>query len=133
MTKNNNTLLALTAFSIVLNIVVFNYFSIALFIFSIFLWWDYTKKYKAIKNLKIQIVPEYRTAFKKEAFYLATKAPAKFFGNSESFEIGKSFNALIIDDEYYDLNLIERLSKFIYNGDDRNIVERYLDSKIIKI
>lgn len=68
-----------------------------------------------------------------EAFYLATKAPAKFFGNSESFEIGKSFNALIIDDEYYDLNLIERLSKFIYNGDDRNIVERYLDSKIIKI
>lgn len=73
MTKNNNTLLALTAFSIVLNIFVFNYFSIALFIFSLFLWWDYSKKYKAIKNLKIEIVPEYRTAFKKEAFYLAVK------------------------------------------------------------
>ncbi|MGM0640880.1 MAG: amidohydrolase family protein [Thermotogota bacterium] len=68
-----------------------------------------------------------------EAFYLATKAPAEFFGNKQSFEKGKPFNALVIDDEYYDLNLKERLSKFIYNGDDRNIYARYLDSKLIHI
>jgi guanine deaminase len=68
-----------------------------------------------------------------EAFYLATKAPGEFFGHKESFEKGKKFNALIIDDEHYDYNLRERLSKFIYNGDDRNIYTRYLDSNILSL
>ena len=68
-----------------------------------------------------------------EAFYLSTKAPAEFFEKKDSFETGDKLNALVIDDEHYDYNLSERLSKFIYNGDDRNIYTRYLDSKIVNI
>jgi len=66
-----------------------------------------------------------------EAFYMATKAPGVFFDKKESFEKGKELNALVIDDEYFDLDLKERLSKFIYNGDDRNIYARYLNSKLL--
>ena len=65
-----------------------------------------------------------------EAFYLSTKSSGAFFGKVGSFENGYDFDALIIDDENISSidanNVVERLEKFIYIGDDRNIFERYV-------
>lgn len=64
-----------------------------------------------------------------EVFYMATKGGGSFFGKVGSFEKGYDFDALIIDDSNLypdDYNLIERLERFIYIGDDRNIVHRYV-------
>lgn len=64
-----------------------------------------------------------------EVFYLGTKGGGKFFGKVGSFEEGYEFDALVIDDSNLfgdDLTLEERLQRFIYTGDDRNIVERYV-------
>ncbi|WP_373601257.1 amidohydrolase family protein [Paraclostridium bifermentans] len=64
-----------------------------------------------------------------EAFFMATKVGGSFFGKVGSFEKDYEFDALIIDDS--DLNhdnysLIERLERFIYIGDDRHILHRYV-------
>lgn len=69
-----------------------------------------------------------------EAFYIATKGGGSFFGKVGSFEKDYAFDALIIDDE--DLNhdnytLLERLERFIYLGDDRNILHRYVSGILI--
>lgn len=64
-----------------------------------------------------------------EVFYLGTKGGGKFFGKVGSFEEGYEFDALVIDDSNFfgdDLTLEERIQRFIYLGDDRNIVERYV-------
>lgn len=70
-----------------------------------------------------------------ELFYLATKGGGKFFGKVGSFEEGYEFDALVIDDSsltiFGDLSLAERLQKFIYTGDDRNIKVRYVAGKEI--
>lgn len=71
-----------------------------------------------------------------ELFYLATKGGGKFFGKVGSFEEGYEFDALVIDDSnlslFKQLSLEERLQKFIYTGDDRNIKQRYVAGKIIE-
>lgn len=71
-----------------------------------------------------------------ELFYLATKGGGKFFGKVGSFEEGYEFDALIIDDcnlsIFKPLSIEERLEKFIYTGDDRNIKERYVAGKKIE-
>ncbi|HEY8365356.1 MAG TPA: guanine deaminase [Haloplasmataceae bacterium] len=71
-----------------------------------------------------------------EVFYLATKGGGRFFGNVGSFEKDYEFDALVIDDSilpnFKDLTLEERLQKFIYTGDDRNIVARYVSGKLVK-
>lgn len=64
-----------------------------------------------------------------EAFYMATKGGGSFFGKVGSFEKNYDFDALVLDDinlnpESY--SLIERLERFIYIGDDRNIIHRYV-------
>ena len=66
-----------------------------------------------------------------EWFYLATKGGAKFIAdNLGTFESGYEFDALIIDDSRIeDLNprtIVERVERYIYIGDDREIVERYV-------
>lgn len=64
-----------------------------------------------------------------EVFYLGTKGGGKFFGKVGSFEEGYEFDALVIDDSNLfgeDLTIEERIQRFIYTGDDRNIVERYV-------
>lgn len=70
-----------------------------------------------------------------ELFYLATKGGGSFFGKVGSFEEGYEFDALIIDDtslpSFRPLTIEERLQKFIYTGDDRNIKERYVAGKAI--
>lgn len=63
-----------------------------------------------------------------EAFYLATKGGGQFFGKCGSFEVGYNFDALLVDDSYlnYDnYSLPERLERYIYIGDDRDIRRRF--------
>ncbi len=71
-----------------------------------------------------------------EAFYLATKGGGSFFGKVGSFEKGYEFDALVIDDSSLshinDLTIEERIQKFIYIGDDRNIIERYVRGKQVQ-
>lgn len=64
-----------------------------------------------------------------EVFYLGTKGGGSFFGKVGSFEENYDFDALVIDDSSLgdlDLTIEERLQRFIYIGDDRNIIERYV-------
>ena len=65
-----------------------------------------------------------------EAFYLGTKGGGGFFGKVGSFEKDYDFDALIINDSnlgnFKKLSLEERIQRFIYIGDDRNIEERYV-------
>lgn len=65
-----------------------------------------------------------------ESFYLGTKGGGSFFGKVGSFEKGYEFHALIIDDkdlsDIRELTIEERLQKYIYIGDDRNIFKRYV-------
>ena len=71
-----------------------------------------------------------------EGFFLATKGGGEFFGKVGSFETGYEFDALIIDDsELADMNQLtvdERLQKYIYIGDDRNIEARYVSGEKIE-
>jgi len=69
-----------------------------------------------------------------EAFWIATKSAGRFFGRVGSFEPGYEFDALVIDDS--DLNhdnytLLHRLERYIYLGDDRQILHRFCRGKEI--
>lgn len=69
-----------------------------------------------------------------EAFYIATKGGGSFFGKVGSFEKGYDFDALIIDDSslnYYDYTIEQRLERFVYMGDDRHILHRYVCGNLI--
>ena len=70
------------------------------------------------------------------AFFLATKAGGSVFGKIGTFEPGYIFNALVIDgieDENHPMSPEQRLERFCYAGDDRNIVSRYLNGKPIAV
>jgi guanine deaminase len=73
-----------------------------------------------------------------EAFYLATKGGGGFFGKVGSFEQGYELDALVIDDSCLNvsdtsrLSVEERLSRFIYIGDYRNIVARFVAGKKVE-
>ncbi|MDD2214190.1 MAG: amidohydrolase family protein [Oscillospiraceae bacterium] len=68
-------------------------------------------------------------------FYLATRGGGSFFGQVGSFEPGFSFDALWIDDAGLDAgperSLEERLSRYIYCGDDRQIKERWRAGQLL--
>lgn len=69
-----------------------------------------------------------------EVFYMGTKSGGRFFGKTGSFEKGYMFDALVIRDEPMIAErycLKDRLEKFIYTGDDRNIVARYVEGKCL--
>ncbi|MHC1684309.1 MAG: guanine deaminase [Clostridiaceae bacterium] len=69
-----------------------------------------------------------------EAFYMATKSGGSFFGKIGSFEKDYVFNAIVIDDESLgseDYSVVERLERFIYLGDDRNILFRYVNGEVV--
>ena len=75
-----------------------------------------------------------------EVFYMATKAASSFFGKVGSFESGYAFDALVIDDTslYHgsqdnNNDILQRLERFIYIGDDRNIVKRFCQGVEIDI
>lgn len=70
-----------------------------------------------------------------EAFYLATKSGGSFFGKVGSFEPGYAFDALVIDDNRLNASdatlgikpydLLHRLERYIYLGDDRQLAHRF--------
>jgi guanine deaminase len=63
-----------------------------------------------------------------EIFWIATKSAGSFFGKVGSFEPGYDFDALVIDDSVLypsEYSLLHRLERFIYLGDDRQIVHRF--------
>ena len=65
---------------------------------------------------------------------MATKSARSFFGKVGSFEPGYEFDALVIDDsclnhDHY--SLLERLERYIYLGDDRQILHRFCRGKEI--
>lgn len=70
-----------------------------------------------------------------EGFYLGTKGGGQFFGKVGSFEPGYELDALVIDDSLLigknELSIEERIEKFVYIGDDRNIIERYVAGNIV--
>jgi cytosine/adenosine deaminase-related metal-dependent hydrolase len=54
----------------------------------------------------------------------------RFYGQTGSFEKGYAFDALVIhmdDIEGLERTPFEKLQQFIYDGDDRNIIARYVD------
>ncbi len=65
-----------------------------------------------------------------EAFHLATASAGSVFGNCGKLEKGYRFTALEInmpDDDGTVHTIPEKLERFCYYGDDRNIVSRYID------
>jgi guanine deaminase len=81
-----------------------------------------------LKWLETQKTEDFITV--REAFYLATKGGGGFFGQVGSFEEGYEFDALVIHDHHAinsdQWSLEERLQRFIYIGDDRDIIARYV-------
>ncbi len=67
------------------------------------------------------------------AFYMATRAGGKFFGNLGDFKKGRLADFLAIDDsalgDCQKKDLSERLQRFIYCGDDRQIVARFVGGR----
>lgn len=91
----------------------------------------------AIQTSKLYQLLTPRKAFLKvsEAFYLATKSGGSFFGQCGSFEKGYDFDALVVDDaylnhEHYELN--QRIERYIFLGDDRDIKVRFCAGKEIQ-
>ena len=70
-----------------------------------------------------------------EAFWMATKSAGSFFGKVGSFEPGYDFDALVIDDSELLIDetytLLQRLERFVCIGDDRHIVARYCQGRLI--
>lgn len=70
-----------------------------------------------------------------EAFWMATKSAGCFFGKVGSFEPDYDFDALVIDDSDLLIDdgytLLQRLERFVYVGDDRHIVARYCQGRLI--
>ena len=69
-----------------------------------------------------------------EAFWLATKSAGSFFARVGSFEPGYEFDALVIDDSelnHDSYSLLQRLERYIYLGDDRQIEHRFCRGKEI--
>lgn len=90
-----------------------------------------------ISKLKEFYEPENnKTILFKNAFYMATKEGGKVFDRVGSLEPGYRFNALVLDgleDDGARITPLEKLERFCYRGDDRNIIARYLDDKLISI
>ena len=84
----------------------------------------------------VHIDNEYANLTDEELFYMATKGGGEFFGKVGSFEEGYSADFLVIDDKSLEdsneRNVRQRLQRFLYIGDDRNIKSVYVNGKLIK-
>ena len=91
---------------------------------------------RASRLLWAQSDHAYRTLTFTEAFHMATAGGGSFFGQTGAFLPGFSFDALVIDDnkdrKYRPLSVFERLQKFIFTGDDRNIKIRYRAGRVLE-
>ncbi|XP_076548777.1 guanine deaminase isoform X1 [Osmia lignaria lignaria] len=76
-----------------------------------------------------------------DVFHMATLGGATALAMQNeigNFEEGKQFDALIVDtgigllNDLQDNTLIEKFQKFIYSGDDRNIIEVYINGCKVK-
>ncbi|WP_127942675.1 guanine deaminase [Mycoplasma sp. ATU-Cv-703] len=87
------------------------------------------------KLLQAHLVEKEKALTTPEAFYLATKGGGEMFGKVGSFEPGYRFDALVIDDrslgQNKPLDLFERIQRFVYIGDDRNIEKVYVGGKLV--
>jgi guanine deaminase len=89
----------------------------------------------AIQLSKLQYAQSKRTIpfiSLSEAFYMATKAGGSFFGNVGAFIKGYEFDALVVNDHYLNhdnYSLLHRIERYIYLGDDRDIVVRFCRGK----
>lgn len=89
----------------------------------------------AIQMSKLQatFAPDHPKALTlSEAFYLATKSGGSFFGKVGSFEPGYDFDALVVDDSYLNFDrypMLNRIERYIYLGDDRDIKVRFCRGK----
>ena len=88
-----------------------------------------------VSKMHYQQNKDHRFLTLSEVFWLATKSAGSFFGQVGSFEPGYEFDALVIDDR--DLNhdnysLLHRLERYIYLGDDRQIMHRFCRGEEIK-
>ena len=67
------------------------------------------------------------------AFYLATRGGGAFFGEVGAFEEGFELDALVLDDSNLDhpqpLSVRERLERFIYLGDERNLYAKVVGGR----
>lgn len=67
------------------------------------------------------------------AFYLATRGGGAFFGKVGAFEEGFEMDALVLDDSNLDhpqpLSVRERLERFIYLGDERNLYAKVVGGR----
>ena len=91
----------------------------------------------AIQVSKMQYQQNHDKAFLTlpEIFWIATKSAGSFFGKVGSFEPGYDFDALVIDDAVLypaEYSLLHRLERFIYLGDDRQILHRFCRGQEIK-
>ena len=84
----------------------------------------------------VHIDNEYANLTDEELFYMATKGGGEFFGKVGSFEEGYSADFLVIDDKSLEdsneRNVRQRLQRFLYIGDDRNIKSVYVNGKLIQ-
>jgi len=71
-----------------------------------------------------------------EAFYMATKGGGEFFGNVGSLEKGYKADFLVIDDSnitnHNEFGAFERLQKYIYSGNETNIIKVYVNGERVK-
>lgn len=92
-----------------------------------------TIQHSKIRNM---FDPQWGAVNLAEAFYMATRSGGRYFKNVGAFEEGYCFNALVIDDGNMcleDITPVERLERFCYAGDDRNICMRYIMGKEVEI
>ncbi len=69
------------------------------------------------------------------ALYMATRAGEKIFQNTGAMEKGYRFNAIVLDDSQIpslEISPLQRLERFCYIGDDRQIAARFVDAEILK-
>lgn len=97
----------------------------------------YSQAARAVQASKIKefYEPENRRITFQEAFYFATAVGGSCFGRIGTFDNGSQFDALVVDhveDPGFPLKAEERLERFCYTGDERNIVGRYIGGKEIK-
>ena len=92
-----------------------------------------TIQHSKIRNM---FDPQWEAVNLAEAFYMATRSGGRYFNKVGAFDEGYCFNALVIDDSNMfsqELTPVERLERFCYAGDDRNIRMRYILGESIEI
>jgi guanine deaminase len=72
-----------------------------------------------------------------EAYYLATSAGSRYFGDAEGFAPGNPLHAVVLDESRLppsarELTLKERFERAVYLADDRSIAAVYGDGRRIK-